>query len=311
MSRIGTAVDEYLALRRSLGFELKRAEWVLRHFVRFADRERARFITTDLALRWAKLSPHVQAVERSTRLRVVRQLAEFLSAREPRTEVPPADLLPGTYQRRQPYIYSDEEVGRLIGAAEKLPSPTGLRAWTYRTLFGLLAVTGMRHAEALALDRGDVDLDAGILTIRRTKCRKTRLVPLHETTREQLREYARRRDQIHRALKSEAFLVSERGLRLVQASVQHTFVVVSRQIGLRALARSHGHGPRLHDLRHRLAVTTLVRWYRAGVDVDARLPILSTYLGHTKVSDTYWYLSAVPELVCLAMARVERKARDA
>ncbi len=311
MSRIGTAVDEYLALRRSLGFELKRAEWLLRRFVRFAEHERARFITIDLALRWAKLPPHVQAAERSTRLRVVRQLAQFMSARDPRTEVPPADLLPGTYQRPQPYIYSDEEVVQLVRAAEELPSRTGLRAWTYRTLFGLLAVTGIRHAEALALDRGDVDLDAGVLTIRRTKCRKTRLVPVHETTRDQLREYARLRDQIHRHPKSDAFLISERGLRLVQASVQHTFVVVSRKIGLRTPARSHGHGPRLHDLRHRLAVTTLVRWYRAGVDVDARLPILSTYLGHTKVSDTYWYLSAVPELVCLAMARLERRARDA
>jgi integrase/recombinase XerD len=311
MSRIGTAVDKYLALRRSLGFELKRTECLLRHFVRFADHERARFITTDLALRWSKLSLHVQAAERSTRLRVVRQLAQFLSASDPRTEVPPAGLLPSTYQRPQPYIYTDEEVVQLLSAAEELPSPTGLRAWTYRTLFGLLAVTGMRHSEALALDRGDVDLKAGILTIRRTKCRKTRLVPVHETTQEQLREYARRRDHIHRVPKSSAFLISERGHRLVQASVQHTFVVVSRRIGLRVPARSHGHGPRLHDLRHRLAVTTLVRWYRAGADVDARLPILSTYLGHTKVSDTYWYLSAVPELVCVAMARLERKARDA
>jgi integrase/recombinase XerD len=311
MSRIGTAVDEYLALRRSLGFELKRTEWLLRHFVRFADDERARFITINLALRWAKLSPQVQAAERSTRLRVVRQLAQFLSASDPRTEVPPVDLLPSTYQRRQPYIYSDEEVLQLVRAAEKLPSPTGLRAWTYRTLFGLLAVTGMRHSEALALDRGDVDLDAGILTIRRTKYRKTRLVPVHVTTCEQLREYARRRDHIHRIPRSDAFLISERGRRLVQASVQHTFVVVSRHIGLRTPARSHGHGPRLHDLRHRLAVTTLVRWYRAGADVDARLPILSTYLGHTRVSDTYWYLSAVPELVCLAMDRLERKAHDA
>lgn len=172
-------------------------------------------------------------------------------------------------------------------------------------------MTGMRHAEALALDRRDVDLDAGVLTIRRTKCRKTRLVPVHETTCEHLREYARRRDDIHRVPKSDAFLISERGLRLVQASVQHTFVVISRQIGLRVPERSHGHGPRLHDLRHRLAVATLVRWYRGGVDVDARLPILATYLGHTKVSDTYWYLSAVPELVCLAMARLERNARDA
>jgi len=167
----------------------------------------------------------------------------------------------------------------------------------------------MRHGEALALDRGDVDLDAGILTVRRSKFRKARLVPVHATTCEQLERYAHRRDRVHRTPRSNAFLVSERGLRLVQATVQHTFVVLSRQIGLRVPARSHGHGPRLHDLRHRLAVTTLMRWYRAGVTVDAKLPVLATYLGHTKVSDTYWYLSAVPELMHLAMARLDGKVR--
>jgi len=274
--------------------------------VTFADEQGARSVTIELALRWAKLAPRVQQAECATRLRVVRQLAEYLSTTDPRTEVPPVDLLPGKYRRRPPYIYSDDEVLRLMQAAEKLSSPTGLRAWTYATLFGLLTVTGMRHGEALALDRGDVDLDTGVLTIRRTKFRKERLVPVHDTTREQLQRYARHRDRIHRTPRSDAFLVSERGLRLTQATVQHTFVVLSRQLGLRAPARSHGHGPRLHDLRHRLAVTTLIRWYRAGDNVDAQLPVLATYLGHTKVSDTYWYLSAVPELVCLAMARLER-----
>jgi integrase/recombinase XerD len=310
MSRFSKAVDGYLALRRSLGFELRETERLLRNFVTFAERERARFVTIDVALRWAKLPRHVQEVVWSTRLRVVRQLAEYLSAVDPRTEVPPVDLLPRKYRRRTPYIYSDDEVYRLIRAAERLPSRTGLRAWTYATLIGLLAVTGMRHGEALALDRGDVDLEAGVITIRRTKCRKARLIPVHHTTREQLQRYARRRDHVHRSPRSDAFLVSKRGHRLVQATVQHTFVVLSRQLGLRAPARSHGHGPRLHDLRHRLAVTTLMRGYRAGADVDAQLPVLATYLGHTKVSDTYWYLSAVPELVCLAMACLERRARD-
>jgi integrase/recombinase XerD len=310
MSRLGKALDEYLSLRRSLGFELLRAEGMLRNFVAFADQEGARFVTTDLALRWAKLPSHVQEVVWSTRLRVVRQLAEYLSAIDPRTEVPPVDLLPGKYRRRPPYIYSDDEVCQLVRAAEGLPSPTGLRAWTYATLIGLLAVTGMRHGEALALDRDDVDLETGVITIRRTKCRKSRLVPVHDTTREQLQRYARRRDRAHRSPRSNAFLVSERGHRLIQATVRHTFVMLSRQLDLRAPARSHGYGPRLHDLRHRLAVTTLMRWYRAGGAVDAQLPVLATYLGHTKVSDTYWYLSAVPELVCLAMACFERKSRD-
>jgi integrase/recombinase XerD len=309
MSRLGRALDEYLAVRRALGFELRRTEGALRRLVDFAEREGAHWVTTDLALRWATLPAHVQGSERSVRLGMARRFAEYLRTTDPRTEVPPADLLPGKFRRPQPYIYSDDELLRLLRAAQALPSPTGLRAWTYATLLGLLAVTGMRHGEALALDRGDVDLDAGILTVRRSKARKARLVPVHATTCEQLERYARRRDRVHRTPRSDAFLVSERGLRLVQATVQHTFVVLSRQIGLRVPARSHGHGPRLHDLRHRLAVTTVMRWYRAGVAVDPKLPVLATYLGHTKVSDTYWYLSAVPELMRLAMARLDRKVR--
>lgn len=310
MNRLGRALDGYLSLRRALGFELRRTEWALRRFVAFAEREGARWVTIELALRWATLSTHVQAAERTARFSAVRRFAEYLHTVDPRTEVPPAGLLPGKVRRPQPYIYSDDEIGRLISAAWALPSPTGLRAWTYATLLGLLAVTGMRHGEALALNRDDVDLDAGVLTVRRSKCRKARLVPVHATTCEQLMRYARQRDRIHPTPRSDAFLVSERGLRLVQASTQHNFVVLSRQTGLRAPARSHGHGPRIHDLRHRLAVTTLIRWYRAGVEVDPKLPVLATYLGHTKVSDTYWYLSAVPELVRLAMARLDRKVRS-
>jgi len=160
MSRLGRALGEYLAVRRALGFELRRTEGALRRFVDFAEREGAHWVTTDLALRWATLPAHVQGSERSTRLGMVRRFAEYLRTTDPRTEVPPAGLLPGKLRRPQPYIYSDDELLRLIRAAQALPSPTGLRAWTYATLLGLLAVTGLRHGEALALDRGDVDLDA-------------------------------------------------------------------------------------------------------------------------------------------------------
>jgi integrase/recombinase XerD len=151
-----------------------------------------------------------------------------------------------------------------------------------------------------------VDLAEGVLAIRRTKCRKARLVPVHDSTQRVLKEYEQRRDSVHPKPKTAAFLVSEHGLRLNQATVRWTFVQLSRQVGLRTPARSHGVGPRLHDMRHRLAVSTLVRWYESGVDVERHLPALATYLGHTKVTDTYWYLSAVPELVCLAVARMER-----
>jgi integrase len=174
------------------------------------------------------------------------------------------------------------------------------------TLLGLLAVTGMRLSEALALDRRDVDLREGVLAVRQTKCRKQRLVPVHKTTRVALLRYARVRDRVHPRPKTEAFLVSELGVRLNQYSVREIFVRLSRAIGIRTRLGRFGHGPRLHDLRHRLAVNTLVRWYRSGIDVERRLPILSTYLGHTKVTDTYWYLQAIPELLRLALTRVKR-----
>jgi len=307
MTNLAKAAADYIALRRALGFKMVEVSHRLADFVKFARRARAPRVTVDLAVRWAKLPATVQPVTWATRLRIVRQFAEYLSTIDPKTEIPPKGLLPGRYQRKVPYLYVDDEIQRLLRAARSMSSPTGLRAWTYETLLGLLAVTGMRLGEVLALDRRDVDLREGVLAVRQTKCRKQRLVPVHETTREALLRYARVRDRVHPHPKSEAFLVSEAGLRLNQYSVREIFVRLSRAIGIRTHLGRFGHGPRLHDLRHRLAVKTLVRWYRAGVDVECRLPILSTYLGHTKVTDTYWYLEAIPELLRLALARVERR----
>ncbi len=307
MTNLSKAAADYVALRRALGFKMIEVGHRLADFVRFARRERASRVTVDLAVRWAKLPATVQPVTWATRLRIVRQFAEYLSTIDPRTEIPPRGLLTGRYQRKAPYLYDDGEIQRLLQAARTMRSATGLRAWTYVTLLGLLAVTGMRHSEVLALDRRDVDLCEGVLAIRETKCRKQRLVPVHETTRVALLRYARVRDRVHPRPKTEAFLVSEMGLRLTQCSVREIFVRLSRAIGIRTLQGRFGHGPRLHDLRHRLAVKTLVCWYRSGVDVERRLPILSTYLGHTKITDTYWYLEAIPELLRLALTRVERR----
>ncbi len=306
MTNLAKAVDDYVALRRALGFKMIEVSHCLADFVRFAQRERAAHVTVDLAVRWAKLPATVQPARWATRLRIVRQFAEYLSTIDPRTEIPPRGLLSGRYKRKAPYLYKEDEVQRLLQAARRMRSPTGLRAWTYVTLLGLLAVTGMRHGEVLALDRRDVDLREGVLAVRQTKCRKQRLVPVHETTRVALLRYARVRDRVHPHPKTEAFLVSEMGVRLSQCAVREIFVRLSRAIGIRTRHGRFGRGPRLHDLRHRLAVNTLVRWYRSGVDVERRLPILSTYLGHTKVTDTYWYLEAIPELLRLALMRVER-----
>jgi len=305
MSPLRTAVDEYLALRRGLGFSLRLPGAMLRHFAAFLEREGAPYITRELALRWAQQPAHAQPSTWASRLSTVRRFAQFWSASDPRTEVPPLGLLPHRDRRTPPYIYTADEIRRLIAVARQLPSATGLRPATYATLLGLLAVTGLRISEALALNRGDVNWADGVLTIRRTKFGKSRLVPVHPSTRRALGRYSRRRDRVYPKPTTESVLVSERGTRLTEWTVRWTFNRLSRRIGLRGPADRRG--PRLHDFRHRLAVTTLLRWYRAGLDVERHLPALSTYLGHRHVADTDWYVSAVPELLRLAAARLEAR----
>jgi integrase len=300
--KLREALEEYLALRRALGFILAETSRMLHKFVVYAENEGASFITTDLALRCA-VQPDWQPPQWASYLSMVRRFARYVSALDARTEIPPFGLLPYRARRVQPYLYTDEEIAQLIRAAGKLPSPLGLRAATYATLFGLLAVTGMRVSEPIGLDRDDVDLNRGRLTIRRTKFGKSRMLPLHASSREALRHYSNLRDTLFPQVRS--FFAAEHGGRLTAWSVRRTFVALSRQTGLRGPKESHG--PRLHDLRHRFAVETLIRWYREGVDVERHLPELSTYLGHVHVADTYWYITAVPELLRLATLRLERR----
>jgi integrase len=241
---------------------------------------------------------------------MVRRFAAWHSAVERRTEIPPAGLLPHRYQRKKPHIYSDEEIEKLLREAARLASPRGLRAHTYTTLFGLLAVSGMRVNEALNLDRSDVDLGHGILTIRRTKFGKSRHVPVHPSTVDALKQYVEKRDSIL-SKSTQAFFVSERGTRITDCMARYTFARLSQQLGLRAIAKSHGRGPRLHDMRHRFAARTLIHWYRAGLDVERELPKLATYLGHVHINETYWYLEAVPELLQLATDRLLDNGKEA
>ena len=303
--RLCDALEEYLNVRRALGFKLRNAGGLLKGFVTYAEREGASSITTDLAVRWAMEQKNCQPAQWANRLSLVRRFARYVSALDPGTEIPPLALLPHRFHRKGPYLYTDEEIARLIAAAKKLRSRQGLRAATYATLFGLLAVTGMRMSEPLALDRDDVDLTRGILIVRRTKFGKSRLIPVHASTREALRRYRAIRDRI--CPRAPSFFVSERGKRLTSERVWWTFVQLSHQIGLRGPADRHG--PRLHDLRHRFAVQTLLGWYRAGLNVEQHLPELSAYLGHAHVTDTYWYISAVPELLQLATLRLEGRRR--
>lgn len=303
MSILRTALTEYLRIRHALGFKLYDAGVCLPQFIAFAEAERAEFITTELAVRWATLPAQASPAHWARRLGIVRQFAQYCCALEPRTQIPPQHLLPYQYERKTPYIYCSEEIDRLLQAAKQLPSPGGLRALTYSTVLGLLVVTGMRISEPIALDRPDVDLFDGSLTVRGSKFGKSRWLPLHPSTRDALQRYAQRRDHLYPTALTPSFFISERGTRLTQWSVRATFVKLSHKTGLRG---PHDHyGPRVHDFRHGFAIRTLLNWYRTGVNVEQRLPELAAYLGHAHVSDTYWYLSATPELLRLAAKRLE------
>lgn len=309
MTAIQKAIEEYLAMRRSLGFVLRLEGGRLRQFGRFLAHERAARVTIELALRWAQEPATAQPTTWADRLATVRRFAQYRSNTDSRTEIPPTALLPHRYHRKAPYIYSDDDVLRLIKAARQLPSEVGLRPYTYVTLLGVLAVTGMRISEVVSLTRGDVDLEEGVLLIRRTKFGKSRLIPVHASTRRALASYALRRDRIHRRPQTDSFLVNDRGSALKYETASWTFVRLSRVAGLRAPSSSHGRGPRLHDFRHTWAVKTMVRLYRAGRDVEPHMARLATYLGHVDIAATYWYLSAVPELLQLATARLEGPRR--
>jgi integrase/recombinase XerD len=306
MSDLADALTQYLAIRRTLGFVDRLVASLLHHFVAFVDQAGSPFITTELARQWALQPTDAQPSTWAGRLLIARRFAVWLRATDPRTEVPPADLVGQRYRRKPPWLYRDQDIVRVIQSAAALPSTKNLRGRTYATLFGLLAVTGLRINEALHLDRSDVDFEAGVLLIRRTKFGKSRLVPIHPTTQEALRVYSEARDRIVPKPEIPAVFVSERGTRITEWSTRYTFAVVSRTVGLRAPTRGgrHGHGPRIQDLRHRFAAQTLISWYRAGVDVERELPKLSTYLGHVHTADTYWYLEAIPELLQLAAERL-------
>jgi integrase/recombinase XerD len=240
-----------------------------------------------------------------SRLGVVRGFARYWSATDPTTEIPPDGLLPYRPGRAKPYLYSDEEIHKLLRAAQDMRATHSLQPWTYHCLLGLLAVTGLRISEALNLQLAHIDWSEGVLTIRDTKFGKSRLVPLHASSLKVLSDYALRRDRLFANRNTAYFFPSRRGAQLDAGQVRRTFYTLSRQIGIRGVSASRG--PRLHDFRHRFAVQTLLHWHRNGEDVRRRLPILSTYLGHGHVTDTYWYVTATPELMAAVGERLEKR----
>jgi len=312
MTTLPQSVQEYLQMRRDLGFKLKEAGKALPDFVRFMGQHRASYITQELALAWAQQPSNVQPAYWASRLCYVRQFARYRSATDPRTRIPPPGLLPFQPKRARPYLYSGAEIRSLLKAARGMrPRYKGgkLRPWVYYAFFGLLSVSGLRVSEAQNLELRDVDLEAAVLTIRGAKFGKTRLVPLHASTCRVLAQYLRcRAHHWKRRAVSAHLFVSSWGHRLDGGDIRRTFYTLSRQIGLRG--PSDHKGPRLHDLRHVFATNTLVRWYRSHQDPERKLPLLSAYLGHVHVADTQWYLSASPGLMREAMRRLEGRWED-
>jgi integrase len=302
MSALRQALKRYLRMRRGFGYRYNNEARYLDEFVAFMEAAQATVVTRKLAMAW------ITEAERTSwpqRLSAVRGFARHLTSFEPATETPPAGIFPSP-RRARPYIYTEGEIERLLEATLSWGSAKTLDRWTYHCLFGLLATTGMRVGEAMGLGRADVDLDAGILTLRETKGGKQRLVPLHPTATQALAGYAARRDAWPACRRSTWFFVLRRGQRLRHQYVHRVFVAVLRRTGLRD-PEPHSPGPRLHDLRHSFAVSTILRWYRASEDVERLLPTLTTYLGHSKTRDTYWYLSACPELMDQAAERLETR----
>jgi integrase/recombinase XerD len=303
MSELRHRAEDYLAMRRALGHKLSDHGRLLMSFVDYLEEVGADHVSVELALAWATLPKGAQPIWWSQRLGVVRCFARHLVAIDERTEVPPADALATRASRTSPHLYSANEIAALMAQARQIRFP--LKATTYETLIGLLASSGLRVSEAIRLEHKDVDLEVGMITIRESKFRKSRLVPIHPSTRDALAVYAKRRDELFPGPKADNFFCSLSGTSLHHSAVNETFRKLVQAVGLETPGKRR---PRPHDLRHRFAVEVLLGWLRSGVDVAPHLAELSTYLGHLKPSSTYWYLEASPELLSLATERLEARS---
>jgi integrase len=305
MTDFRKAVAEYLALRRALGFRLAQPGRMLASFADHLHEHGAERITVAVALEWAVLPADASPWWWQQRLSVVRGFARYLQAFDPATEIPPTGLLYSPAPRVALPVFSGDEIAALMDAAGSLPQP--LRAATYRTLIGLVAVTGMRIGEAIALDDADVNLAGRLIVIRDGKFGKSRQLVIHPTAAGALAGYAGIRDRHFPRPASGAFFVSTKGTRLHYPNVSALFGKLAAQAGL---ACRDGRSPRMHDLRHSFAMTTLAGWHAAGADTGPLLPVLSAYLGHVDPAGTYWYLSASPDLLGRAARRLENSMED-
>jgi len=301
-------VNQYLDMRRGLGYSLKSQGALLRSFARYAEASgHVGPLTIDLALSWAE-SSEAGPDQIAQRLSVVRQFGRHRAAFDPATEIPPPDLLPWHRRRKPPHVYSDKEIADLLRASASLRPRKGLRPNTYVNFFSLLASTGLRNSETRHLRLRDVDLHDGLIVVREGKSRRSRLVPLHPTTTAGLVRYAELRDSYAHLPSSDFFFRADHAPSLRKRAVEQTFARLRRRLGWNVHGRARI--PRIHDLRHTFVVRRILRWYEEGADVDRKILTLATYLGHVNVSDTYWYLSAIPELLAIPSERFENFTRD-
>jgi len=305
MSALRTLLQDYLTMRRALGYKLRSDGASLSSFVSFMEQQQADFISISQALAWATQPKTTQKGRWSARLCYVRGFAYYCRAFDPRTEVPPTGLLPIQYQRPTPFFFSDDNIHQLLQASLQICPNCPFVGKTYYCLFGLLSVSGLRISEALGLTLDNVDLEKGILSIYSSKFGKSRLIPLHSSTVEVLADYRLCREQLLAGQQISYWFVNCKGKRLGYDTVRDTFYSLLERIKLSGLPGNRK--PHLHDLRHRFAVVTLLQWYHTKENIEQKLPILSTYLGHVEIRDTYWYLSAFPELMEIAAARLDQR----
>ena len=306
MSALEEKLAGYLELRRALGWKLKRPAQMLTQFVAYVDERGEATVTIELAVAWATMPAGAEPSYWAHRLSSVRGFARYLHTIDPVNEVPPRDLLPYRSRRLAPYLYSDDEIAALMAAASRLRNVK--LALTYRTIIGLLAATGTRVGEVLRLNLDDLHWEHRLLLIRDSKFGKSRLVPLESSTFAALGQYVRQRKLRYPVKGTPAVFLNSHGTRICHCNLSGTFHQLTKDVGLEP--RSRLCRPRIHDMRHSFAIRTMLDWYRAGVDVQARLPLLSTYLGHVNPATTYWYLSAAPELLALAGERLEQHLEE-
>jgi len=303
-------IDAYLASRRHAGFALTIEGQQLRRFASFADQLGHQGpLTVKLAMRWATASRGQRLLTAARRIEVLRPFAKFYQQFDPATQIPPRQLFGHAHRRLTPHIFSNREIGTLLAACQQLHPPGGLRGASCAAIFGLIAATGLRISEATGLTRSDVDLDQRLLHIRRAKFGKSRWVALHPTAAVALQRYAQRRDLDPTTANSEAFFVFDYGRAVSTFKVEYAFKLLRTALKWRSRG---GHPvPRIHDIRHSFICHRLEAWYAQGLDIDRKILALSTYIGHAKVTDTYWYVTATPELLAIAAERFTHAAKGA